>query len=876
MPREADSEPIGPGHSIPSARDTLPDGVLAYTLNAESGWLRRALAVLSLCALVLVMVGPTPVSGQESDTPGRPTNLTGTVAHDAVTLTWDAPTDSTVTGYQILRLNRETDAPGDFDILVENTGSADTSYTDSDVDAGAQYVYRVKARNGDALSGQSNYFDANLPAAPEPPAGPTGLTGTVKHDRVSLTWADPQDDSITGYQILRRNRDTDATGDFDILVEDTGSADTAYTDTAVESGTRYGYRVKARKGDLLSASSGYFDANVPQPPQVTASFEASNYTALEGDSVTVAVVLDQDPERDVTVEIVPVNQGGATDADYSGVPQEVVFAKGETRKEFTFTATDDEEDDDGESVLLRIGAALPDRVSAGSANEATVSITDDDGSTSEVVVPVDEDATRDGAIDLGDITAISRNADALHSINQDGDAVDYFRFTITEPRHVVLGIRELDADASVTLENAQGEAIQHSATPGAGHLIAYYGTLLEGSYYMRVEATGAGANEYRLVYGTRAPDPDRVTELRAEASESQGDAKVVVNFEQSAYVVTEGQQVVVKVTLDVAPGESVEIPIIPSNQNELTDSDYSGVPETVTFGDDDLEALFTVTTSANGEIADGRGLALSIGTDLPDNVTLGPIGTTTLFIAEKVGPDSSVLISNMRKTSSDGLATFSGNKWAIRFTTGVAERAWRPTAIQLPITSWHEGATPAVALHQAGTGDEPGDKIAVLTNATAGSGIRTFTAPAGLTLESNTTYTIVLSGDGADASSAIEFGSTGDNGHDDGGADGWSFDDRSLQFSSDIWEARDARIRVTVLGIELSEWTQKERDCSAFNPSANDPLYGCQWHLNNTGHFPGGAMQDINVEEVWASGNLGEGINVAIVGRLAFTIDTLT
>ena len=46
----------------------------------------------------------------------------------------------------------------------------------------------------------------------------------------------------------------------------------------------------------------------------------------------------------------------------------------------------------------------------------------------------------------------------------------------------------------------------------------------------------------------------------------------------------------------------------------------------------------------------------------------------------------------------------------------------------------------------------------------------------------------------------------------------------------------------------------------------SDPLYGCQWHLHNTGQLTGGtAGEDINVEEVWDAGNLGAGINVAVV-----------
>ena len=47
--------------------------------------------------------------------------------------------------------------------------------------------------------------------------------------------------------------------------------------------------------------------------------------------------------------------------------------------------------------------------------------------------------------------------------------------------------------------------------------------------------------------------------------------------------------------------------------------------------------------------------------------------------------------------------------------------------------------------------------------------------------------------------------------------------------------------------------------------SISDPLYGCQWHLNNAGQLKGAVSEDINVEEVWAAGILGAGINVAVV-----------
>ena len=117
------------------------------------------------------------------------------------------------------------------------------------------------------------------------------------------------------------------------------------------------------------------------------SFGSDAYTVAESDdsdttdvtenTVEVTVTLSADPERTVVIPIEKANQG-ATTADYTGVPQNVTFDSGDTSESFTFTAAHDTVDDDGESVKLSFGASLPDGVSAGTTDEATVTITDDD------------------------------------------------------------------------------------------------------------------------------------------------------------------------------------------------------------------------------------------------------------------------------------------------------------------------------------------------------------------------------------------------------------------------------------------------------------------------------------------------------------------
>ena len=319
-----------------------------------------------------------PVKPEEieetQEPPAQPTGLSGTVEHDTVSLTWDDPEDDSITGYQILRRNRAVDAPGQFQVHVEDTGSAVASYVDRDVEPDTRYVYRIKARSTAGLSERSDYFRADIPPEPEPepepnspatgvptiggtaqvgetltadtsgiadangldnatfsyqwvaddaeiqgatlstytladsdegktikvgvsftddagngetltseatapvkpeeieetqepPAQPTGLSGTVEHNAVSLTWDDPEDDSITGYQILRRNRAVDAPGQFQVHVEDTGSAAASYVDRDVEPDASYVYRIKARSAAGLSERSDYFRADTPPEPE---------------------------------------------------------------------------------------------------------------------------------------------------------------------------------------------------------------------------------------------------------------------------------------------------------------------------------------------------------------------------------------------------------------------------------------------------------------------------------------------------------------------------------------------------------------------------------------------------------------------------------
>ena len=304
------------------------------------------LALIAALALAMPMLFST-VQAQEGSAPDKPRGLDATATHDSVTLTWDNPGDDSITGYVILRRVRVNNTGGDFSVLVSDTGTAALTYTDNTVAASLTYTYRIKAINEHGVSEHSRWFHVDTPAAPEPeeeqaaepPDKPRGLETTATHDSVTLTWDDPQDDSITGYVILRRIPGVDPQGHFNELVSNTGTDATTYTDDTVSAETRYIYRIKAINEHGVSERSRWSHVDVPAAPE-----------AVEGD--------DPDGEDDgggapggpgkkanrsegSTVLVSNVGQGNGTTGDLTLFDQAQAFTTGEahtlTSVEIEFT-----------------------------------------------------------------------------------------------------------------------------------------------------------------------------------------------------------------------------------------------------------------------------------------------------------------------------------------------------------------------------------------------------------------------------------------------------------------------------------------------------------------------------------------------------------
>ena len=126
------------------------------------------------------------------------------------------------------------------------------------------------------------------------------------------------------------------------------------------------------KGEMATATLTIIDAG---PPELTVSFARAEYTIAEGgEPSSINVNISPAADRQVEVPLVVMPQGGATSQDYDGVPTSIVFEVSATVVTFQVTASADQEDDPGKSIILGFGD-LPEAVSEGNPSETTVKFT---------------------------------------------------------------------------------------------------------------------------------------------------------------------------------------------------------------------------------------------------------------------------------------------------------------------------------------------------------------------------------------------------------------------------------------------------------------------------------------------------------------------
>ncbi len=547
---------------------------------------------------------------------------------------------------------------------------------------------------------------------PEPPARPTGVIGASSQDLVKLFWTDPQDGSINGYRIMRREPRADDSGQFVAVNEDTGSGETTYTDDTVEPDRVYVYQVRAIGSGGVSEPSR--DVKVRGNTEVGQGFR-EGATDLPADATTSGVVVVDgfgargaihepihrpDNYRDLDTDwfAVELKTGRTYRIDMKGA---ILVAPG--------TYADDEltlflpqinaiYDADGDYLfntwsrdessahhLFRVTfhahadgtyyiAASGESFEAGGYELRVIDITRDadehaaDPSTTGTVAV---GGSTTGKIDFSgdrDWFKVTLAAGTEYQVDLEGQ--DTGRGSLRDP--VLRGIFDADGNEIPYLRDDDGGGAGSNArvtfTPGANGVYyvaaGSFGDYLEGTYTLSVK------------------------EVVEEDDDGTTPVAVTVEFGAASYTATEGgTAATVTVNLSADPERSVTIPIVAAGAGGAGTGDYSLSATSVTIAGSSTSATFTVTATDDSVDDDGESVNLSFGT-LPDEVSPGTQSTATVNLTDNDHP---------QVTAQFGAATYTATEGGSAVTVTVNLSADPERSVTIPIV--------AAGADGAGSGD---------------------------------------------------------------------------------------------------------------------------------------------------------------------------
>ena len=352
-------------------------------------------------------------------------------------------------------------------------------------------------------------------------------------------------------------------------------------------------------------------------PRISVTFVQRTYTVAEGTRENIRVTLSGEPERTVEIPLTVGEVGGATSSDYAGVPASVMFNSSETEQTIPFVASDDGEDDDGESVRLSLGA-LPERVTAGAITRTDIGITDDD------------------------LPPVSVSFEESDYEVAEGNRVVITLKLIPVPERTVsipIVVTEFGADEDDYALSA------HSVTFGSDQT----------TQTVTLTANDDREDDNGESVGLSLGDlPTRVTEgADPVTTVSIGDNDVTLSFGADAYHVNEGEDVTVQVWLNEAPGRRVTIPLTVLSQGGADSADYSGVPASITFEGSETVKSFTISATDDTDDDDDESLQLAFGR-LPATVVADPPAVTTVSIGDDDDPEVAVRFEQSEYTAAEG------------------------------------------------------------------------------------------------------------------------------------------------------------------------------------------------------------------------------
>lgn len=195
-----------------------------------------------------------------AESPSSPENLTAQSDAGMVTLRWDRPHVTGLSGNLSFRIWKGP-APGPLGLIGEVVNV--TSYIDVEVEYGTSYVYAISAVMGSREGDRSSEVTLTVLAVP---GSPGGLRARAEPGRIHLSWFEPVVDGgapITSFEVVRSPGSNSSPVAITL-----GPDQLAFSDSNVTPGDLYVYTVMARGpgGTGPNASVSVVAVDLPDAP----------------------------------------------------------------------------------------------------------------------------------------------------------------------------------------------------------------------------------------------------------------------------------------------------------------------------------------------------------------------------------------------------------------------------------------------------------------------------------------------------------------------------------------------------------------------------------------------------------------------------------
>jgi DNA-binding beta-propeller fold protein YncE len=191
-------------------------------------------------------------------TPPKPSDFKARSEMHEVELSWTPPSESFVTGYRIYRSER---GPGKgFELLKEISRGTHRSYTDTDVEPGTRYFYRMSAVAGEGNESVMSSVEQGVPDKYRT-MPPTDAKATADERTATLSWSSEGESYLSHFVVYRIAEDKS----YKIAETE----DTTYVDKELVPNRIYSYAVTSVSTDGVESSMVSMEATtkaVQGPP----------------------------------------------------------------------------------------------------------------------------------------------------------------------------------------------------------------------------------------------------------------------------------------------------------------------------------------------------------------------------------------------------------------------------------------------------------------------------------------------------------------------------------------------------------------------------------------------------------------------------------